>query len=611
MAGSLYRAGAVVVALLCTGLLAAERVSAAETVQSLRYGVTLFHLYQGEYFESLTELMVGQAHEELGPHTENAELLRGGISLSYGMDREAERVFTTLLSEPREGVDRGRAWFYLAKLAWQRGDIQRAGRALDKFDEVEAEYLEDEATYLRALVSLALGDRERALAAAESLDDDSPWRYYFDYNMGAALAANGEWGTATEYFRRLDEAEESEELKSLRDRAFAASGYAQMAAGQFDEAGKDFVRVRLTSPVSDRALLGYGWASLETEQYMAALSPWETLSQRPPVSQSVRESLLAIPYTYEQLGRPGLALRNYRQASDVLQSELEGVQRAIGRFRGGELKELLRLESDASKEWLFGQDILPISEEAPYLRHLIASHEFQGAMKELRDLQRMQSQLQRSREKIQVLTEADREQQSNWARVIEGGARDELQQRYDELAGRSQDLRNRLDQAVLSGNGKALAGSERLALWQRLERATQLAESLDAPEQQRNLLRLYRGLLIWDDNEQFPELRWEAERELAELGAALEESTQRLARLDTTIANRQASDFEPRIVMLGQRVEEQSVKVDVALLESESGLRQVAIAELERQARALKHSLGQSRLAVARLYDASSTGLSR
>ena len=44
---------------------------------------------------------------------------------------------------------------------------------------------------------------------------------------------------------------------------------------------------------------------------------------------------------------------------------------------------------------------------------------------------------------------------------------------------------------------------------------------------------------------------------------------------------------------------------------SESGLRRVAIAELEQQAVALSRSLGQSRLAVARLYDRSSVGTAR
>ena len=86
--------------------------------------------------------------------------------------------------------------------------------------------------------------------------------------------------------------------------------------------------------MSDRALLGYGWAAMESEDYMAALSPWQALSRRPPVSQSVRESLLAIPYAYEQLGRDGSGLAHYRQAADVLRAELDNVQRAIALFSG-------------------------------------------------------------------------------------------------------------------------------------------------------------------------------------------------------------------------------------------------------------------------------------
>jgi outer membrane protein assembly factor BamD (BamD/ComL family) len=580
-------------------------------VQSLRYGVSLYHLFQDDYFESLTELMVGQARGELGPHTENAELLRGGISLTYGMDREAERIFTALLSEPREGADRGRAWFYLARLAWRRGDVERAGQALERAEPIESEELAEEATFLRAAVALAKGDIEAAEAEADELDDDSPWRYYFDYNIGAALAANGDWDSASRFFRRLDDANDSEELKALRDRAFAASGYARLAAGEFDEAGKDFVRVRLTSPVSDRALLGYGWASLETEQYVAALSPWETLSQRPPVSQSVRESLLAIPYAYEQLGREGLALQNYRKATQVLQSELDGVQRAIERFRNGELHDLLRLESDASDEWLVGDDILPISEEAPYLQHLIASHGFQAGMKELRDLQRIEANLKRSEQKLRVLAQADSDQQANWARVIEGGGRDELAGRYEMLSARADNLRTRLAQAIATDDGRALSDNEREALWQRLERASELAVKVNAPQDQQELLKLYRGLLIWDDSEQFPDLRWRAESELASLESVLEETSDRLERLDTTIANRLFSNFAPRIIALSERVDLQRGKVEIALLQSESGLRQVAVTELERQARALKHSLGQSRLAVARLYDKRTTGLGK
>ena len=108
-------------------LLSAGWVHAAQNVQSLRYGVTLFHFYQQDYFEALTELMVAQQLEQLDIHTANAELLRGGMSLSYGMDRVAEEVFQDLLADQSSSVssqnyeDSGVAWFHLAKLAWRRG----------------------------------------------------------------------------------------------------------------------------------------------------------------------------------------------------------------------------------------------------------------------------------------------------------------------------------------------------------------------------------------------------------------------------------------------------------------------------------------------------------
>ncbi len=583
--------------------------SAAETVQSLRYGVTLFHLYQGDYFNSLTELMVGQTQQELGPHGENAELLRGGIALSYGMDREAERVFTALLSEPREGVDRGRAWFYLAKVAWQRGELERVEYALSQTGEIQSEDLAEEADYLRAAVAIRRGELENARTLAAKLPEQSDWRHYYHYNMGASLAAVGQWDQASVHFRQLVDARGESELKSLRDRAFTASGYAQMGAGNFGGARDDFVRVRLESPLSDRALLGYGWAAMEGEDYMAALSPWQALAKKPPVSQSVRESLLAIPYAYEQLGRDGLALAHYRQASDVLQTELDNVRRAIALFRGEALPGLLQLQVDASDEWLFGDDILPVSDEAPYLRHLISSHAFQGAMKELRDLQRIRSHLVRSREKLTVLGAADFEQQANWESVIDGGGREQMQARYQSLQASTEALRERLLAAEQAADGRALADADQRALWQRVERATELAEKIEAPEDQRELLRLYRGLLIWDDNEEFPDRAWQARRALGDLEQALEASSGQMASLDAAIANRRYSNFAPRIAQLTERVGEQETVVEGALLMSESGLRRVAIAELEQQAVALARSLGQSRLAVARLYDRSSAGV--
>ena len=594
-----------------TGLLlaAAGAAHGAESVQSLRYGVSLFHLYQGDYFNALTELMVGQTRQELGPHDDNAELLRGGIALSYGMDREAEQVFLALLDESRPGVDRGRAWFYLARLAWQRGELERAARALAKAGELPVE-LADEGIFLAAMLALRSGDGERAASLLETIDEASDWRFYLDYNLGAAHASLGDFPAAASRFASLEQADTNPELKALKDRAYTASGYAWMAAGEFERARIDFQQVRLGSPVSDRALLGFGWAAMEGGDVAAALSPWESLSRQSAVSQSVRESLLAIPYAYQQLGRDGLALMHYRSAADRLELELEGLRHVIAEFRDGDLPGVLQIEPGASEDWLVGEAMLPVSDDAPWLRQLIASHAFQASMRELRDLQRLRSHLHQSSAKLDVLAEADREQQANWAQLVEGDGRERLAQRREELASQLVSLRLRLQEAERVGDGRAFADSRRREQWQRVERATALSQRLDAPQEQRRLLELYRGLLIWEDNEQFPDRRWRQRRELAELEATLDESTERLAALDRALANRRVSSMAPRLQQLAIRVDDQRQRVDRALGTSESALRQVAVAELTRQERAIVHSLGQARLAVARLYDNHSAGAS-
>ena len=111
-------------------LVCSAGAGALESVQSLAYGVTLYHFYQQDYFWALTELMVAQksAAPSLGVHADNAELLRGGMSLSYGMDRQAQQIFTDMLTQPGATADVDRAWFYLGKIAWQRGDVLSGGQ---------------------------------------------------------------------------------------------------------------------------------------------------------------------------------------------------------------------------------------------------------------------------------------------------------------------------------------------------------------------------------------------------------------------------------------------------------------------------------------------------
>ena len=69
------------------------------TVQDLAYGEVLFHFYQEDYFTALTQLLVAQARDEFAYHDGEAELLLGGLYLSYGLHRHAGEIFSRLLEQ--------------------------------------------------------------------------------------------------------------------------------------------------------------------------------------------------------------------------------------------------------------------------------------------------------------------------------------------------------------------------------------------------------------------------------------------------------------------------------------------------------------------------------
>jgi hypothetical protein len=596
-------------AALCLAFLAST-AQAAETVQALRYGVTLFHFFQQDYFESLTELMTAQELEQLASHAENAELLRGGMSLSYGMDLEAQRIFERMLSEPRETVDRDRAWFYLAKLAWQRGDAQRATGALAQMASDYEGELADEANYLRAAISLRQGDESTALVYSELLPEESPWLSYVYYNTAAFLATKGDWDGAISEFERLEALPASSiETRALRDKAYTASGFARMAGGDMALATQDFRRVTLNSSQANRAMLGYGWALSELGDYRAALSPWKALSERSVIGESARESLLAIPYAYEQLGKHGLALDNYRYAADVYTRELSVVKQLVEEFKVGDLPTLLELGKDDTGEWLSGGDFLPVAEYAPYLRHLISRHSFQLAMRELRDLHRAAAHLVGARERLDVLAQVDADQRQSWSSVIEGDRQQKLQQKHKLLKAKTGNLREQLERAKATGDERWFANDERAALWRRVDRAAGLADTLGVDHGE--TLRLYRGSLIWQDSEDYPARVWAVDQQMLELEAAEQKSKGLLHNVNQAMADRSQNEFTPRITALMQRVANQHNRSELAIRESELQIRAIAVAELEHQGTQLAKALGQSRLAMAKLYDRGSAEVTR
>jgi hypothetical protein len=605
---------------VCLCVLLNSAMASPETVQTLRYGTTLYQFFQQDYYSALTELMVAQELQQLGPHEQRAELLRGGMNLSYGMDGEARGIFETLLNDPGELSsleDRNRAWFYLAKMSWRRGDNPNTLSGLEKMSSEREGQFSDQADYLRSSIALNDGDEKAALAYAEKLTVESPWRYYLYYNLGGNQAAQGNFDAANEYYARFDQMSFStEESKEVRDKAFTAHGFSLMASNHFEEAMHQFTRVRLDSPMADRALLGYGWAASEMGNFSLALSSWQTLTSRELGSPSAREGLLAIPYAYEQVGNPSVALQKYQRAADAYLVQLSAVKAAIAAFRDDNVAQTLDLSIGKPRGgvdahgWVFGEDILPAGSYSRILAQLLTRHGFQLALRELQDLYRVAWHLEDANERLQNLAQVDADQQASWASVTEGGRRDVLQQQHAKLAQRVASLEKRILQAQSTADGeRLLADTTQTNLWKKFDRATEISSLLstqDSSAEKTARLSLMRGLLLWQDSEQFVARRWTVQRELGELQMLSAKSEDFLARVDEAVARQGALEFSHRIAAMDERLKPHRQRVDRAIAQSETQIRQVAIAELEQQENEISRALGQSRLAIARLYDSSS-----
>lgn len=602
-------AAALLLALLAVQPAAAADADPGSSVQDLRYGVVLYDFYQDDYFQALTELLLGEQKHDMPHHAEFAALLRGGISLSYGLDDQARGIFEQLLAKHPKPEVRERAWFYLGKSFYTRGDYASAAQLLARTGDHLPPALAQERDYLRASLALARGDF--SAAALPEHETMSPWLPYLLYNVGVAQARGGDWQQASATFARLEALPlVDEEHKALRDRAYTAAGYSYLSAGQPQQALAQFQQVRLDSPFADKALLGYGWAASELKDYQEALRPWQALSEHSLLLPAVQEGLLAMPYAYEKLGAQAQALEQYQRAEQLYVREIARIDSATETLQTASLLSLW-LQPEKNRDWVSRNSELPVTPQLPYLDHLLSLNSIQEVIKDMRDLDVLERYLGDWLDRLSALYTAQSLQFEHRRQVLAAHPDQSMAAALKQLQQQRDDVAAELRQAESDGDGIRLMNADDMKIWRRLQRVQRNIAALKAAGRdvtgQEESYRRFRGVLLWRLEESYPQRHWELVKRLKDLDQQLAQAGREQVRVENLVARARQPEQGERIHALVARLEKLLVGIRAAEAQGDNVLRGRAIGELQQQRARLQVYLGRARLATARLLDKGTT----
>lgn len=593
-------------------------VGTPQPVRDLHWGEVLFYFYQEDSLNALIRLDAAQSLDRVPHHATEAELLKGGLYLSLGQHEEAGRIFKALLNENVPADVRNRAWFYLAKIWYQRNYLQQADEALRSINGALPGGMEAERHLLHAQVLMYLERYDEALAVLGSwqppkkeLKRMETWQAYARFNIGVALVRKGRLDDARPYLEQVGQLEgTSEEQAALRDKANLALGFALLQANRAAEAKEAMQRVRLEGPYSNKALLGVGWADSSAKQYAKALVPWLELRDRNLLDAAVQEAYLAIPYAYAQLDATRQATDYYLQAVSAYEAESKRIDESIVAIRAGRLLDAI-LENDEADTtgWYWQLKNLPDAPETRYLYHLLATHEFQEGLKNYRDLRSMERNLaswQLSVEAFQDMVDTRKRAFAQRMPAIEQSL-DKVD--LDQLEERSAELQARMEGIERDNDVAGLATARELAQWNKVKKLEELLARADQSDplvqEMREKTRLLKGVLHWNFNGAYKARVWRERKELRELDVAQQEARRRSVLVDRarTEYPQRTAEFETRVAGLPPRLADLAARLDTAAQQQNRYLAHIAVRELEAQKERLAAYSLQARFALASIYD--------
>ena len=610
-------------ALLLTGVIVSA--SHAETgaglgkktvVQDMDYGVALYYFYQEKYLEAAKILMAAKELNRLPKQRDDGDILLGGIFLQFGLHQDAESMFSHLIDDNAPPSLRDQIWYTIGKIRYQKGLREDAIRAFEQIQGSLEQGMLNESQLLLANMLMQKGEYEQAATVLEKLPSNSVDARFAEYNLGIALFRGGREIEGAEYLAEVGRLNsDDEELLALKDKANLALGYALLGQEETNKARAFFQKVRLKGPFSNKALLGFGWSHAMKKDYESALASWLELRSRKKTDSAVYESLLAVGYALEQLKAYPQAMQSYLEAIQLFKDEIARLDVAIREVQTGQLMNYLvsRALGDDTGQ-LTEEGIIKDVPEFRFITGIVASHQFNEAIKTLRDLRLLRSNLEYWETALPAYEDMLRLRRQAYEERLPKLMPEQGIYRIAAFKDEKNLYEEEYKRIVHEHDIMAVANDKELKLLQRLDsikgRLQDAGRRMNANEYggYEYKYNLYRGLMEWDISTTFNERIWKLRKGLNQLDRLIAKTENQQNAISTakTRAPRGFEGYGRQIKAMKGKIGQLHKQINQTYALQQQQVQEIIVDQFTWLRDRLAEYLDQAQFSMARLQDLAS-----
>ena len=578
-------------------------------------GKYLDALIQVDNFKGASESRFDKAIEKLQASTSLPVMHVDEIELAYRMSQRAGNAVRAVLGDNIDPAGSNRAAFDLAQIYYDKQQYDYAVYALQLIRGELFYPFKQDVQYLQAQIAARQGQLEKAEKLFNTLKSDQRYTGYVSFNLGHILLQQGRTEEGIAQLTEVGQLKTGDRiLLALKDKANLVLGYRALEQGNAEKAKQLLNTVSLNGAFSNKALLGSGWASMASNDYRSALTPWSELVKRQQTDVSVQEALLALPYAYGKLDLYANAIELYQDAITNFETSIARMDASIDSITTGQFLELLSIRNNRSDSgWLLRLRELPQTPETYYLMELMASSKFQESIHNYIDMVEMKNRIAEWGQTVIALQNLVEVRAQHYARLmttIDASLRD-----VDTgLADAQQRQRSLTDSITNTGKDHyhaTLASDDELTMLASLQTIEAAVSDMTGAEAEANRQRIKRarGVINWNMMVEYPE-RYkgisDTQLEIETLLQSLEQTRDKVSGLRAGV-RKSYRGYDVPLQTIKEKLHAVSERLETTLAEQAGLIESMAVDELRRRVKLLQNYLVTARYELAKNYDLTSS----